>query len=120
VARILIADQHAIVREGLRSVVESQLGWEVVAEVEDGNAAILEAIETSPDIAVLDCYLPLASGLTVIRQIRERLQTEILVFTMHADERLIREAVRMGARGYLLKSDSSEMLVEAFRFRKRC
>ena len=110
--RVLIADQHAVVREGLRKVVEAELGWEVAAEVEDGEAAIRKAIETKPDIVVLDTWLPLVSGTQVTRQIREQLpNTEVLIFTMQDEERLVGEAVRAGARGYVLKSDRNEVLL---------
>jgi len=102
--RVLIADQQPVSREGLRRVLEAELGWEVAAEVEDGKAALRQAIETHPDIAVLDNYLPLVSGIEVTRQIREQLpNTEVLIFGMHDGERLVGEAVRAGARGYVLK-----------------
>ena len=112
--RILIADQHEIVREGLRTVIEAQPNWEVVAEAADGREAMLTAIETKPDIAVLDIYLPLLDGIEVTRQLRAQLpKTEILILTMHNSETLIREAVRAGARGYIFKSDTNGALTAA-------
>jgi DNA-binding NarL/FixJ family response regulator len=91
VTRILIADDHGVVREGLRKLLEAQPNWEVVAEAPDGKEAILKAIETKPDIAVLDYALPLVNGIEVTRQIRARLpNTEILIFTMHDNETLVR------------------------------
>ena len=114
--RILIADDHEIVRSGLRKILEAQVGWEVVAESGDGKDAITKAIETKPDVAVLDYSLPLVNGTEVARQIRARLPTtEILIFTMHDNEHLIQEVLRAGARGYLLKSDAKHCLIEAIR-----
>jgi DNA-binding NarL/FixJ family response regulator len=116
VTRILIADDHEIVRSGLRKILEAQAGGEVVAEAGDGKDAITKAIETKPDVAVLDYSLPLVNGIEVARQIRARLPTtEILIFTMHDNEHLVQEALRAGARGYLLKSDAKHYLVEAIR-----
>jgi DNA-binding NarL/FixJ family response regulator len=84
VTRILIADGHDVVRSGLRAILEAQPNWEVVAEAADGKEAVLKAIETNPDIAVLDCSLPLVNGIEVTRRIRCQLpNTEVLVFTMH-------------------------------------
>ena len=112
--RILIADDHAIVRFGLRGILEAQPNWEVVAEAADGSEAVAKAIETAPDIAIVDYSLPLLSGLEVTRQIRKRLPgTEVLIFTMHDNERLIQELLRAGARGYLLKSDAGRDVVAA-------
>src|SRR4029077_5156560 len=104
--RILIADDHDVVRSGLRTILDVQPGWEVVAEAADGKEAILKAIETTPDIAVIDYSLPLINGIEVTRQIRARLpKTEVLIFTMHDNETLIQDVMKAGARGYLLKSD---------------
>jgi DNA-binding NarL/FixJ family response regulator len=114
VTRILIADDHEIVRSGLRKILEAQVGWEVVAESGDGKDAITKAIETKPDVAVLDYSLPLVNGTEVARQIRARLpRTEILIFTMHDNEHLVQEALRAGVRGYLLKSDAKHYLIGA-------
>ena len=112
--RILIADDHGVVREGLRKLLEAQPNWEVVAEAPDGKEAILKAIETKPDIAVLDYALPLVNGIEVTRQIRARLpNTEILIFTMHDNETLVRELLDAGAHGYLLKTDAMSDLIAA-------
>ena len=112
--RILIADDHGVVREGLRKLLEAQPNWEVVAEAPDGKEAILKAIETKPDIAVLDYALPLVNGIEVTRQIRARLpNTEILIFTMHDNETLVREFLDAGAHGYLLKTDAMSDLIAA-------
>jgi DNA-binding NarL/FixJ family response regulator len=112
--RILIADDHDVVRSGLRQILEDQPNWEVVAEACDGKDAILKSVQTKPDVAVLDYSLPLVNGLEVTRQIRARLpKTEVLIFTMHDNETLIQELLKAGARGYLLKSDARRHLIGA-------
>ena len=112
--RILIADDHDVVRSGLRRVLEAQPGWEVVAEAADGRDAIGKARATKPDVAVLDCMMPLLNGVEVTRQIRARVpETQVLIFTVHEDERLVEEILRAGARGYVLKSDVSGQLINA-------
>ena len=112
--RILIADDHDVVRSGLRAVLDAHPNWEVVAEAADGKEAILKAIETKPDIAVVDYSLPLVNGIEVTRQIRARLPTtEVLIFTMHDTETVMEQLVKAGARGYLLKSDAKRELISA-------
>jgi DNA-binding NarL/FixJ family response regulator len=114
VTRILIADDHDVIRSGLRSILEAHPNWKVVAEASDGKDAILKAIEAKPDVAVLDYSLPLVNGVEATRQIHARLpRTEILIFTMHDNEALIKELLKAGARGYLLKSDANRDLVAA-------
>lgn len=112
--RILIADDHDVVRSGLRRILEDQPKWQVVAEAADGKEAIAKALETKPDIAVLDYSLPLINAVEATRQIRARLpRVEILIFTMHDSETLIRDLLKAGARGYLLKSDARRHLLTA-------
>jgi DNA-binding NarL/FixJ family response regulator len=112
--RILIADDHDVVRAGLRRVLEAQPGWEVVAEASDGKDAVSKAATTKPDVAVLDCMMPLINGVEATRQIRARApKTEVLILTAHEDERLIAELLKAGARGYLLKSDLTGQLLDA-------
>ncbi len=112
--RILIADDHDVVRSGLRTVLEAQPGWSVVAEAADGKDAIRKAIELKPDVAILDYSLPLINGVEVTRQIRARIATvEILIFTMHDSETLFHDLLKAGARGYLLKSDAQRLLLTA-------
>ena len=112
--RILIADDHEVVRSGLRSILETHSDWEVVAEAADGKEAIVKAVETKPDVAVIDYSLPLINGIEVTRQIRRRLpRTEVLIFTMHDNEELIDELLSAGAHGFLLKSDAKRHLLEA-------
>jgi DNA-binding NarL/FixJ family response regulator len=112
--RILIADDHVVVRSGLRRLLGAQPGWEVVAEAADGKDAIVKATETRPDVAVLDSMMPFVNGAEVTRQIRARLrQTEVLIFTMYDDQRHIVEMLKAGARGYVLKSGNAEQLLDA-------
>ena len=112
--RILIADDHEVVRSGLRSILEAQPDWEVVAEAVDGKEAVAKALATKPDVAILDYSLPVFNGVEATRQIRARVpQTEVLVFTMHESETLMRNLLQAGARGYLLKSDAKQFLITA-------
>ena len=112
--RILIADDHDVVRSGLRAILSDQPGWEIVAEAEDGRQAVELAGATQPDVAILDYQLPLLNGVDATRQIRAfHPQTEVLIFTMHGSEPLIRELLEAGARGYLLKSDARRFLITA-------
>jgi DNA-binding NarL/FixJ family response regulator len=110
--RILLADDHDIVRRGVRALLEAQPGWRVVAEARTGPEAVALAAQLRPDVAILAVALPEFNGLVATRRIRRALPgTEVLVFTMHRSERLVREALLAGARGYLLKSDTAEQLV---------
>ena len=112
--RILIADDHEVVRFGLRQILETQANWEVVAEASDGREAVALAMETKPDVCVVDYSLPLMNGLEVTRQIRARLpKSEILIFTMHDNEMLVQGLLKAGARGYLLKADAKSHLIDA-------
>jgi DNA-binding NarL/FixJ family response regulator len=112
--RILIADDHVVVRLGLRQIIETHSGWHVVAEAENGKDAIAKSLETKPDVAVLDYSLPLMNGCDATKQILARLpKTEILIFTMHDSECLFNELLRAGAHGYLLKTDARKYLIRA-------
>jgi len=112
--RILIADDHEVVRSGLRSILEAHDGWQVVAEACDGKEAIAKAVETKPDVAIIDYSLPMMNGVEATRQIRSRVPgAEILIFTMHDSDVLIGELLEAGARAYLLKSDAKQYLVAA-------
>ena len=114
VTRILIADDHEVVRFGLRAILEAHEGWEVVAEACDGKEAIAKAVETSPDVAIIDYSLPMMNGVEATRQIRARVPTaEVLIFTMHESEVLVGELLEAGARAYLLKSDAKQYLISA-------
>ena len=112
--RILIADDHEVVRSGLRAILEAHEGWQVVAEARDGKEAIAKAVDTEPDIAIVDYSLPTMNGVEATRQILARIPTaEVLIFTMHDSDVLIREVLEAGARAYLLKSDANRHLVAA-------
>src|SRR5215212_4752319 len=114
VVRILIADDHEIVRRGLRALLETRDDLVVCAEAQDGREAVDLAIEHKPDIAVLDVSLPTLNGIEATRQIRRNSPlTEVLVFTMHDSDELISEVLHAGARGYLLKSEADEQILDA-------
>jgi DNA-binding NarL/FixJ family response regulator len=111
---ILIADDHEVVRSGLRAILESHEGWQVVAEAANGKEAIALAVEKSPDVAIVDYSLPLINGVEVTRNIKIRhVDTEVLIFTMHDSDALVREAFQAGARAFLLKSDAKQHLMAA-------
>jgi DNA-binding NarL/FixJ family response regulator len=114
--RILVADDHGLVRRGARSVLDSQPGWKVVAEATNGREAVEKIIELKPDVAVVDIGMPELDGIEVTRQIREKVpSTKVLVLTMHESDQMVRRALDAGARGYLLKSDLAECLAKAVR-----
>jgi DNA-binding NarL/FixJ family response regulator len=112
--RILIADDHDVVRSGLRSILEAHAAWQVVAEAVDGKEAVDKATETKPDVAVIDYSLPVMNGVDAARQIRSRApKTEVLIFTMHESDALVSEALQAGARAFLLKSEAQHHLIAA-------
>jgi DNA-binding NarL/FixJ family response regulator len=112
--RIVIVDDHDVVRIGLRVLLETYPAYKVVGEAADGSEAIRVATSTKPDVVVLDYSLPLMNGLEVTQELRNQLPaTKILMFTMHHSEQFIEEVIRTGARGYLLKSDAIRELIPA-------
>jgi DNA-binding NarL/FixJ family response regulator len=112
--RILIADDHDVVRSGVRAILETQTGWAVVGEAVDGKDAVDQALATRPDVVVLDYGLPMMNGIEATRQIRTRVPgAEVLIFTMHDTATLVREVLEAGARGFLLKSDARRFLIAA-------
>ncbi len=114
--RVLIADDHAVVRQGLRTFLELQDGIEVVAEAADGIEALAAAEETSPDVALVDLVMPRLDGIETIRRLRERQPaTRVIVLTSFLDDDRIFPAVRAGAAGYLLKDVQPQELVGAIR-----
>lgn len=118
--RLLLADDHEVVRTGLRAVLEEQPGWEVVAEARDGREAVEKASKTKPDVVVIDIAMPSLNGLEAVRQIvRAVPQTKVLVLTIYDSDRLIQQVLRAGARGYLLKSDAGRDLVFALEALRR-
>jgi DNA-binding NarL/FixJ family response regulator len=118
--RILVVDDYEVVRRGIRTLLECEPGWEVCGEAGTGPAAVEAAARFKPDLVILDLSLPELHGLEVTRRILQRRpDTEILVLTMHASEELIRQVLRAGAHGYVLKSDAGEQLVAAVRSLQR-
>jgi len=114
--RILLADDHRVVRRGLCLLLESQFGFQVVAEASDGRQAIAMAAEHAPDIAVLDVAMPMLNGIEAARQISTRQpRTGIVFLSMHSDEGYVLKALKSGAKGYLLKDSAEYDLVNAIR-----
>lgn len=112
--RILVADDHEVVRHGVRALLEGHPGWEVTAEAADGRDAVDKALSLKPDIVILDIGMPNLNGLEATRQILRTLpQCRILILTMHESEQVVREVLEAGARGFLLKSDAGRDLVAA-------
>jgi two-component system response regulator NreC len=112
--RILLADDHTVVRQGLRKVLEARPEWQVVAEAGDGREAIRMAEETKPDVAILDVAMPLLNGIEAVRQIARKVPaTRMLVLSMHADEAYVTQILRAGASGYLLKDSADVDLLQA-------
>jgi DNA-binding NarL/FixJ family response regulator len=112
--RILLADDHTVVRQGLRKVLEERSDWVVVAEAGNGRDAVKQAEELKPDLAILDVAMPLLNGIEATRQIVKRAPaTRVLVLTMHADEAYVNQILKAGASGYLLKDSADVDLIEA-------
>lgn len=112
--RILIADDHEVARRGIRAILESHPGWEVCAEAKDGRETVDLATRVKPDVVLLDIAMPNLNGLEAARQILAvEPDTAILILTMHDSDQTIREVLRAGARGFLLKSDAGKDLVSA-------
>jgi DNA-binding NarL/FixJ family response regulator len=112
--RLLIADDHEIVRRGLRTVLETRPGWVVAAEASDGREAVEKAKQVKPHITILDISMPTMNGLEAARQIIKHVpETKVLILSIHDSDSLIRKILEAGARGYLLKSDASRDLVSA-------
>jgi two-component system response regulator NreC len=112
--RILIADDHGLVRRGARELLNSRPGWTVVGEAVNGREAVKKAVELKPDVAVIDIGMPELDGVEAARQIREASpNTKVLVLTMHESGQMVRRALDAGASGYLLKSDLTNCLPKA-------
>ncbi|MBP1635040.1 MAG: two component transcriptional regulator, LuxR family [Acidobacteria bacterium] len=112
--RILLADDHTIVRQGLRKILEEDRSWQVVGEAGDGREAVRLALELQPDVAILDIGMPLLNGIEAARQIARRLpDTKVLILSMHSDEAYIIQALEAGAKGYLLKDTADADLLGA-------
>jgi DNA-binding NarL/FixJ family response regulator len=114
--RILIADDHGVVRSGLKLLLDRQSDIEVVAEAEDGVDALEKVLATRPDVAILDVAMPRMTGLQATHEIkRQAPDTQVLILSMHDDERYLFEALRAGAAGYVLKRAAGEDLLDAVR-----
>jgi len=112
--RILVVDDHPVVRRGLKSLLGSHPGWEVVDEAEDGVQAVDKSGRLAPDVIVLDISMPGMSGLEACRIIRKsNPQSEVLIVTQHDSPQMMREAGNAGARGYVVKSNIARDLVRA-------
>ena len=112
--RILVADDHELVRRGARAVLHSRPGWRVVGEATDGREAVEKTIELKPDVAIVDISMPELDGVEVARQIQKTVpDTKVLVLTMHESDQMVQRALDAGALGYVLKSDLTENLVKA-------
>jgi two-component system, NarL family, response regulator NreC len=114
--RILLADDHTVMRRGLRLLLESQPAFSVVAEASDGRQAVEQAEATKPDIAVLDIAMPNLSGIEAAQRINAALpQTAVIVLSMHSDESYVLRALKAGVKGYLLKDSAESDLIEAIK-----
>ena len=112
--RILLADDHDVVRRGLRVLLQEHAGWEICGEAMTGREAVDLAREMQPDVAIIDLMMPDLNGLGVTSQIRKASErTQVLIFTMHHNETLIHGVLEAGARGYLLKTDAEQHVVTA-------
>lgn len=112
--RILLADDHDLIRRGVKELLEAHQGWQVVGEANTGWEAVRKAAELRPNIAIVDITMPQLNGLEASRRIRKASsRTEILIFSMHYSDQLIRDVLDAGVRGYVVKSDSARDLMGA-------
>jgi two-component system, NarL family, response regulator NreC len=112
--RLLLGDDHAMLRHGLKKILEDRQDWRVVAEAGNGRDAVREAVALKPDIAVLDIGMPLLNGLEATRQIvRHVPSVRVLILSMHSDQAYVTQAVQAGAKGYMLKESAAAELVDA-------
>jgi DNA-binding NarL/FixJ family response regulator len=112
--RILVVDDHPIVRQGLKTLLEGHSGWQVIGEASDGAEALEKAREMNPDVMVLDVTMPRMNGLEACRLLRRQFpELEILFVTQHDSPQMMREALEAGARGYVVKSNAARDLLAA-------
>src|SRR3981189_1591513 len=112
--RILVADDHELVRRGIRGQLSARRGWIIVGEARNGREAVEKASKLKPDVAIVDISMPELDGLQATRQIREATpSTEVVILTMHESKQMVRRVLEAGARGYVLKSDLATHLVKA-------
>lgn len=111
---IIVADDHVVIRKGLRTLLEERRGWKVVAEAANGREAVEKAARLRPDVVVMDLSMPELNGLDATRLIRKAVpNTRVLILTMHNIEELVEKTLQAGARGYVLKSDTERDLITA-------
>jgi DNA-binding NarL/FixJ family response regulator len=113
--RILIADDHEVVRKGVRTVLEEQAEWVVCGEASTGREAVAKAVDLRPDIVILDISMPELNGLEATRQIRRAVPAMILILTVHESDQLVSDLLDAGAHGYVLKADAGRTLIQAIR-----
>jgi DNA-binding NarL/FixJ family response regulator len=118
--RVMVADDHNLVRQGIRALLEKQPGIEVVWEARDGQEALDYCIQIEPDVLVLDINMPRLNGIEVIRRLSEaQVSTRVVILSMYSDESLVKRALQNGAQGYLLKKSITEDLLAAIQAAKR-
>ncbi len=114
--RILIADDHPVFRRGLRMIIEAETSFKVIADVEDGNAALKQIHEQKPDVAVLDVDMPNGGGFEVVRDLQKlNLHTQIIFLTMYKDEALFNKAMDLGVKGYVLKDSAIDDIIASIK-----
>lgn len=114
--RIILADDHTILREGIRSLLEDEPDMVVIGEAEEGHTAVRLALQLDPDVVILDIAMPLLNGLEATRQIKhQKPDIKILILTMHENEEYIRQLLAAGAQGYILKDSAARELIGAIR-----
>lgn len=113
--RILLADDHEFVRQGMRTVLEGQPGWVVCGEARTGREAVAKAQELGPSIVVMDIGMPELNGLEAARQLRKVSSARIIILTVHESDQVVADVLQAGAHGYVLKADAGSTLVEAIR-----
>jgi DNA-binding NarL/FixJ family response regulator len=113
-SRILLVDDHEIVRAGLRTILGERLDWEICGEAANGREAVAEALQLQPELVIMDISMPGLNGLGATREIVHKLPgTEVLILTMHDSEQIVWEVLDAGARGFILKSDAGRDLIAA-------
>lgn len=112
--RLMLGDDHTLVRHGLRKILEERPDWEIVGEADDGRSAVKKALALQPDVAILDIGMPLLNGIDATRQIVNKSPgTKVLILSMHSDETYVTRALNAGATGYLLKDSAGKDLIKA-------